>query len=1762
MNQLLEALQELPAPSPYRYAVRLTGLALAYFVAARIGLEYAVTNPVISTVWPASGIALAVVLLGGLRLLPAVFIGAFAVNYSTHGAIAASAITGLGNSLEVLLGTLLLRRVLDFDVRVSRLRDVVCLIVAAATIAPLPAALLGPLSLALFGGLAWPEFIHAFRIWWMGDSLGIVVVAPLVLTWAARPALDWGSPRFWYVTVLLTIQLAACYAVFSGLLINDFGLSRVTYFVLPFAVWIALAHDIRFTALANAGLFAIAVWGTAHGAGPFAGVSVEIDLILLHIFLVVYSITTLLVAAVLGERNRAVRDADSNAQRFRSLSELSSDWYWEQDQNLRFTSISGSANDRAGLSGAQSIGKTRFELPNEFESEEVRRHHAADLSARRPFRDLVLKRFRPDGEVHYALISGQPIFDTHGAFMGYRGVGRDITALKLAELALQENEERLRLQFQDMPIACIILDKSFLITDWNPAAERIFGFTRAEVIGRSPFDLIIPEHARPDVTSRIRELQQGESSSDGINENITKSGNRIICKWHNTVLSNADGELKGYMSMAEDVTAMVRAERAIRESEERFRALTALSSDWYWEQDEQLRFSFLSSTVAQATGVPADRRIGIRRWEIPGLVFDQEQLKAHQELLGQRKPFHNFVYRRVMPDGSIMFVSVTGSPIFDAAGNFKGYRGIGRDVTADVVIEQRVARLRDFYAALSKANEAIIHAKDEQRLFDEICEVAVTHGRTIFARICLINADTGFLDNVAVFGDHQGYPYNTSISVRPDVKEGQGPAGIALRTGTPYVGNDIQADDKNHFWLPAMLATGARAMVVFPLRRAGKVVGSLHLYAAEKNWFDEELVALIGELVANISFALDNFERERARQRTEAALKESEERFRSLTDLSNDWYWEQDQQFRNTYMSPRYSARTGMAMKSTLGETRFETDNIWESEEVKREHRKVLDAHLPFRDLHLARRDENGELHFMLISGEPVFGPDGKFTGYRGVGKDITAQKSAEIRVARLRDFYAVLSEVNNVIIHAQDRSQLFTEVCKAVVEHGRLQFVRIAMLDPSNQQVRTVAHRGDDHGLAARLYFSMDPNVPEGRAPSTRALREGHHFICNNVAEDKAGILGKELLLAAGLHSVATFPLPVGGAPAGALHLYATEPGFFDAELVNLIDKLAQNVSFALNNFEREAARRAAEKALRDSEQRFRDIAQAAGEYVWENDNEGQFTYLSPRVVEVLGHTAEELVGHSAAEFMPADEPERVRQWFADNMKPDRSFRGLEHKIISKSGETLWLHISGVATSDERGNPTGHRGTARDVTEIKESEARISYLATRDPLTELPNRLLFNDRLEQGIINARRKGDALAVLFVDLDRFKNINDSLGHHVGDLLLKEVASQMTACIRKGDTLSRLGGDEFVVTLEGLSQAEDAAQVALKIIRALAMPLNVGGHTLNTTCSIGISIFPNDAEDGRELMKNADTAMYHAKERGRNNFQFFSPEMNVRAVERHQLETEMRRALEFNQFVLHYQPQADMRTGKLVGMEALIRWHHPERGLVPPSSFIPVAEESGLIELIGRWALKTACEQNREWQARGLPTLKVAVNISTRQFNDPRGFANEITRLLNATGLDPRYLELEMTESMLLKNVDENIAVLRRLGKLGTRLAVDDFGTGYSSLAYLKQLPIDTLKIDRTFVRDIETDADDAAIIGAIIAMAHGLDVRVTAEGVETKGQVEALRKLGCDEFQGFLLSKPLPVGEFAAQFLAPQTKKVRKAAASARASASRGRARRA
>ena len=1530
-------------------------LAAIYTAAGIAGLQFPFFHSAVTTVWPPSGIALAALLLFGLRLAPGVAIGAFAVNLWNSGSLIGALGVSAGNTLAAVAGAWALTRLFRFDVRLMRLRDMVAFLLVGAAASPLIAATLGPLML-LAGHVFEPaEYAGVWFYWWLGDSLGLMLFTPLILAWHNRPPMI--SRRDGQAIALIIAQAVAAFLIFHSTLGEPLDTQRATYALLPLAIWLAIAYPLRYIAASNLALFLIAIGETAAGLGPFAAGDPTSNILLLHLFLAVVTFTTYLVAGVNAERIAAAAEARANAERFRNLSDLSADWYWEQDDQFRFTWRAGRGLEARGFALDEAIGKTRWDLAVEDMTEADWAEHKAALKAHQRFQDFVIKRRNKDGELIYISLSGEPIFDADFRFIGYRGIGKDVTLQEQARMALAESEERFRQlagltadwyweQDENLRFISIGESRNFNRSDIAPQ----IGLTRWEL----PY-AGVSEEQRQELDGLIAERKPFR---DFVLTRYKAGSEPRIISTSGYPIFDPGGRFKGYRGIGRDITELKQAERALRRSEERFRSLTELSSDWYWEQDEELRTTYMSPRYSARTGLAMKPTLGQTRFETDNLWESEEQKADHRATLEAHLPFRDLRLARADESGELRYLSISGEPVFDQEGRFAGYRGIGRDLT-----EQKLA---------------------------------------------------------------------------------------------------------------------------------------------------------------------------------ERALRASEERFRSLTELSSDWYWEQDAELRFTFVSSAIDAISGVHQSDRLGKRRWEIPGLLFDPVLLDQHKKFLVERKPFRDFRYTRQMPDGRLRHISITGAPLFDAGGTFTGYRGIGREVTTEVGAEQRMGRLRDFYAALSKVNDAIIHASDEQRLFNEVCSIAVTYGHAIFARICMIDPRTGMVDNVAIAGNDQGYGERAPISIDPERPEGQGPTAIALRTNTPDVSNDIEADPRNLYWRAAMMSTGARSYVVFPLNRRAQVVGSLHIYAAEKNWFDDELVALITELAANISFALDNFAREEERQNAALALRASEQRFRDVAEAAGEFVWENDLEGRFTYVSPRAVDYTGYAAEELVGHTAIEFMPPGEGERIRQWLSENTRPDRSFRGMEHMFLSKSGEVLWMQVSAVSIWDENGKPLGQRGTTRDISELKRSEARISYLATRDPLTELPNRLLFNDRLEQGIIAARRKLDKLGVLFLDLDRFKNINDSLGHHTGDLLLKEVAARMASCIRKGDTLSRLGGDEFVVTLEGLAHAEDAAQVALKIITALRRPLSVGGHTLNTSCSIGISIYPDDAEDSSELMKNADTAMYHAKEQGRNNFQFFSPEMNLRAVERHRLETELRLALDQGQFVLHYQPQADIRHGMLVGMEALIRWQHPQRGLVPPNSFIPVAEESGLIGPIGQWALRTACEQIQHWQAAGLPIVKVAVNISARQFNEPRDFADDVTRLLNSIGLDPRYLELEMTESMLLKNVDENVAVLRKLGSLGTSLAVDDFGTGYSSLAYLKQLPIDTLKIDRTFVRDIESDADDAAIIKAIIAMAHSLDLRVTAEGVETQGQLAALRKLRCDQFQGYLLSPAIPADEFARRFLVPDS----------------------
>lgn len=447
-----------------------------------------------------------------------------------------------------------------------------------------------------------------------------------------------------------------------------------------------------------------------------------------------------------------------------------------------------------------------------------------------------------------------------------------------------------------------------------------------------------------------------------------------------------------------------------------------------------------------------------------------------------------------------------------------------------------------------------------------------------------------------------------------------------------------------------------------------------------------------------------------------------------------------------------------------------------------------------------------------------------------------------------------------------------------------------------------------------------------------------------------------------------------------------------------------------------------------------------------------------------------------------------------------------------------------------------------RYAIERKRAENRILTLAYYDDLTGLPNRVLFLDRLNFCIANARRREALVAVLICDLDNFKRINDTLGHEAGDLLVREVGERISACVRENDAVGRLdeghnkntvarqGGDEFTLLLGEIRNIHDAARVAQRILGSLARPFDLRGHEVFVSASIGIAIFPQDGVDADTLVKNGDAAMYHAKDRGKNNYQFYKKEMNATSFQRLSLETSLRRALEREEFLLYYQPVVNLYTGKLVSAEALVRWQHPDMGLISPADFIPLAEETGMIVPLGEWVLLAACAQNKAWQQAGLPPVRVAVNLSCQQFAE-RNLARVVEEVLEETGLAADYLGLEITESLMMRNVDASIAVLRELSSMGVSLSLDDFGTGYSSLSYLKRFPLDILKIDRSFVREIPHDNDDVTLTRVILAMAGNLGLKVVAEGVENQEQLEFLKNQGCDMMQGYLVSPPVSVAEF-------------------------------
>ena len=613
-------------------------------------------------------------------------------------------------------------------------------------------------------------------------------------------------------------------------------------------------------------------------------------------------------------------------------------------------------------------------------------------------------------------------------------------------------------------------------------------------------------------------------------------------------------------------------------------------------------------------------------------------------------------------------------------------------------------------------------------------------------------------------------------------------------------------------------------------------------------------------------------------------------------------------------------------------------------------------------------------------------------------------------------------------------------------------------------------------------------------------------------------------------------------GASDEAIARLAVQRGAQDFLLKDRLD------SYWLPKALRSMVERAANgEALYEEKERAEVTLNSIGDAVMSTDEWGNVTYLNAVAEQLTGWSRAEAAGRALGEVFHIVDAV-TRQAVADPM----ALALRENKTVGLTPNSLLIRRDGVEAAiedsaapihDRHGQVTGAVMVFHDVSTARAQSLRMSYLAQHDGLTDLPNRILLNDRLAQAMSLAQRRQKKLALLFLDLDHFKHINDSLGHAIGDRLLQSVAKRLLDCVRSSDTVSRQGGDEFVILLSQVMHAEDAGISAEKILAALNQPHHIDEHAIFATASIGIVTYPDDAADAETLLKNADFAMYQAKDYGRNNYQFFKSDLNVTALERQAVEHGLRHAVERSELVLHYQPQINLATGAIAGVEALLRWRHPMRGLLHPGSFVSVAEESGWIVPIGRWVLREGCRQAMAWQDAGLPPMRIAVNVSAVELR-AKDFVDGVRAVLRDTRLDPRYLELELTETFLMHDSTSTAMVLEALKGMGVQLALDDFGTGYSSLSYMKRFPIDTLKIDQSFVRNLATDADDASIVSAVIHMGSSLHMLVVAEGVETSEQAELLRAQDCPEAQGFYFSHPVAPRSIA-QLLARSARRARR-----------------
>lgn len=1236
-----------------------------------------------------------------------------------------------------------------------------------------------------------------------------------------------------------------------------------------------------------------------------------------------------------------------------------------------------------------------------------------------------------------------------------------------AQAALRDSEERFRHLVEAMSDWVWEVDQQGICTYASAQVENLLGYSRAEVIGKSPFEFMLSEEV-PQTAAIFAEALATQQSFKGLQSTYChKDGHLVFQTTSGVPIFDTHGQLRGYRGIGSDITARSRAEAALRRSEELYRSVVENTKEVIFQADLAGNWTFLNPAWTEITGFSITESLSTPLWQYVHPENRAQCLVLIEQLLSQQQSYCRHEARFVTQSGQVRWLAAFAQLHFDSDHQVKGIAGTLNDVTD---LKQAEALLQASEQRLRRQNLALVAlAKEQQRpknnfrqALQKITEVAAQTLEVERVGVFLYTHDRQTMNCLNLYelsSDRHSQNINFSKENYPLYFQ-------ALESERTLDAHDALTDSRiAEFRESYLQPLGITSLLDAPIWQGGQMVGVVchEQVGRQRHWTPDEqrFAASIADLIA---LALEAGDREQA-----------EQQYRSIFENALEAIWQSTPDGRYLSANPRHAQMLGFnSPEEVIQHYSDLRHQLYVDPERRPEFVRLMETQGFVTDFEAECYRKDGSRFWSVENARAVYNSEGELLYYEGFSLETTARKQAEAELMRTNHQLRDTLESITSGFFSIDHNDVFTYV---------------------NRLAEPLLQRTREELLGQNIWQAL-PELQSGKFL---------HFYQQAVTQQGA-VKFEEFYPSLNCWL--------------EVHAYPSASG----------------LSVYLHDI---SDRKRTEEALWETKERYALAIMGANDGIWDWNLLSNQIYFSPRWKAMLGYSESDLGNHPQDWFnlIHPQDAERVKLNLMLHQQGQTQHFEQEYRIQHKNGSYRWVLSRGIAVRDSEGIPYRMAGSLTDNTERQLAEQQLLHDALHDPLTGLPNRTLFMDRLGQVIRQARRRSDyRFAILFIDLDRFKVINDSLGHLAGDHLLIDLSERLLTCLRPDDTVARLGGDEFVILIDDLQGTQDATQVASRIKELLERPFSLNGQVVFTSASIGITLSTAQHTAPQDYLRNADIAMYQSKNAGGDRYTLFTDAMHTSAIARLQLETDLRRAVERQELRLQYQPILSLATEHVIGFEALVRWQHPTEGLIFPNKFISLAEETGLIIPIGKWVLEEACHQMQSWCSQiavNYPLL-ISVNLSSKQLAQP-DFISQIDRILAQTGLNPSWLKLEITESMILENTDAAQETLHQLKERQIQLSMDDFGTGYSSLNYLHRLPIDLLKIDRSFINEMDKSAESLELVKAIISIAHSLRMDVVAEGIETQDQLQQLQILGCEFGQGYLFSRPVD-SRFATHFL--------------------------